>query len=107
MPRSIGRAYGIPHTTRCWSEALPVGAVADHRLRLEVLGEPVGAPLAAVARPLVPAERRVEIDRRAVEMDVAGAQPAGDRTRLLVLPRHIAGQAIRTVVGDPHGVVDV
>ena len=63
------------------------GAVALDALDLQVFVDAELAPLAAVARLLVAAERRAAIDRRVVDLHVAGAQPARHAPRALeVLP---------------------
>src|SRR5688572_20415917 len=79
---------------------------ADHGLGLEELLETVVAPLAAVARLLVAAERRAEVGRCPVDADLAGADPRRDAARALeVARRHVAGEAVRRVVGDPDRIV--
>src|SRR5581483_12081772 len=82
------------------------GAPAGHGLDLEVLLEPEPAPLAAVARLLVAAERRGPLVGSAVEVDIAGADAARDPPRALDVTRgHVARQAIGRVVGDAHGLL--
>src|SRR6185436_7814132 len=57
------------------------GEVADHRLGLEKLLEPELAELAAIARLLVAAEGRVEVEPARVDEHAAGPNPAHDRLR--------------------------
>src|SRR5690606_37886820 len=74
---------------------------AHNRLHLEEVLEPVLAPLAAVARLLVAAERRVRVAGGAVQVDHAGAQPHGDGLGAGEVARgDVAGQAVDGVVGD-------
>src|SRR5690606_33583305 len=77
-----------------------------HRLDLEELLEAVLAVLAPVAAVLVAAEGRVRVEGPAVDLDLAGADPAGEGLGpLRVGAPHAAGQAVDRVVGDSGGVV--
>ena len=50
---------------------------------------------------LVAAERGVRVERAAVDLDLAGAQPAGDRAGVVRVARpHAAGEAVDDAVGD-------
>ena len=72
-------------TRRRW-RAGALTADAHDGLHLEELLEAELAPLAAVARLLVAAERRREVGGRAVQVHVAGAQPRRDLQRALGSP---------------------
>ena len=79
-----------------------------HRLDLQELFEAELAELAAVARLLVAAERREQVEAAAVDVDLAGAQAARDALGALGIARpHAAGQPVDGVVGDAHRVVFV
>src|SRR5580700_12078081 len=83
--RTCTSARGIPH----------------HRLGLEELLQPLRAPLAAVARLAVAAERRREIDLGTIEVDHARAKTRRDATRVLDgAGEDVARQAVVRVVGD-------
>src|SRR4029450_3998892 len=77
-----------------------------HRLDLEELLEAVLAVLAAVAAVLEAAERGVRVEGAPVDLDLAGADAAGEALGpLAVGAPHAAGQAVGRVVGDGGGVV--
>src|SRR5215475_1351183 len=82
------------------------GVEAGDGLHLEVFLEPELAPLTPVARLLVTSEGRGPLIGNAVQIDVAGAQPATDLTGTLhAAGRHVASQSVRRVVGDLDRVV--
>src|SRR3954447_20051867 len=111
-----------PRSSR-WSQrfdprkpAPPVTSEVGMRVRLarlqldcfcfEELLEPELAELAAVPRLLVSAERGERVERRAVHLNLAGADPPCHAPGALFVARpDAAGQAVDRVVGDPHGVV--
>src|SRR5712664_4195767 len=81
------------------------GVVAGDRLDLEIFFQAVFAPLAAVAGLLVAAERRGAVVRHALQIDVAGADPAPDPAGgFNGVCGDVAGETIRRVVGDPHRI---
>src|SRR5690606_30604850 len=80
---------------RCGSPATQDG------LHLAVLLEPEQAELPAVARLLVAAERQAAVERRAVDVDPARADPVRHGTGPLGIVRlHEAGQTVGGVVRD-------
>src|SRR5690606_5913427 len=82
-----------------WSSREPAGSEL-HGLDLEELFEAVLAVLAPVAAVLVAAEGRVRVEGPAVDLDLAGADPAGEGLGpLRVGAPHAAGQAVDRVVG--------
>src|SRR4051812_46463503 len=81
------------------------GVVAHDGLGLEELLEAQLAPLTAVARLAIAAERGVEVGPGAVEVHVAGADAPRHRLGAIAVARDVAGQAVVGVVGDAHGVV--
>src|SRR5262249_15977353 len=90
------------------AEWLLLCAPPQHGLRLEELLEAELAPLAAVARLLVAAERRAEIGLGAVHADLSGADPRRDAARALeVARRDIARESVGGVVCDPDRVLIV
>src|SRR6476659_8293109 len=81
------------------------GVVAGDGLDLEIFLQAVFAPFAAVAGLLVAAERRGAVVRHALQVDVAGADPAADPAGSLDgVGGDVAGETIRRVVGDPHRI---
>src|ERR1700731_755409 len=81
------------------------GVVAGDRLDLEIFFQAVFAPFAAVAGLLVAAERRGAVVRHALQVDVAGADPAANLAGGLDgVGGDIARQTIGRVVGDPDRV---
>src|SRR3954471_14110435 len=75
------------------------------RLGLEELLEAELAELAAVAGLLVAAERSQRVEAAAVDLDLAGADLAGDLLGpLRIAGPHAAGEAIDRVVGDLDGL---
>src|ERR1700760_2642670 len=72
---------------------------AGDRLGLEIFFKAELTPLAAVARLLVAAERRGAVVRHALEIDVAGADPAADPARAFHgVGRDVTGETIGRVV---------
>src|ERR1700743_3556133 len=99
-----GRIFIRPRRVLLWLSRLR-GVVAGDRLDLEIFLEAVFAPFAAVAGLLVAAERRGAIVRHALQIDVAGANPAAHFARTLHrIGGNVAGKPIGRVVGDPHGI---
>src|SRR5437764_9885442 len=81
-------------------------ALELQRLVLEELLQPVKPSLAAVARLLEAAERRVHVEGAAVDVDLPGADAPRDALRArLVLGPNRAGEAVDGVVGDAHRFV--
>src|SRR5689334_22667545 len=81
------------------------GVEAGDRLHFEIFFQAVLAPFAAVAGLLVAAERRGAVVGHALQVDVAGANLAGDVASALDRPsRDVTGKTIRRVVGDLDGV---
>src|SRR5690349_1807475 len=81
------------------------GVEAGDRLHFEIFFQAVLAPFAAVAGLLVAAERRGAVVGHALQVDVAGANLAGDLASALDRPsRDVTGKTIRRVVGDLDGV---
>src|SRR5207237_4846857 len=77
------------------------GVEAGDRLRFEILFHAVLAPLTAVARLLVAAERCRTLVRQAVEVDVTGADLAGHLAGALDgAGRDVASETIGRLVGD-------
>src|SRR5262245_29851067 len=77
------------------------GVEAGDCLHFEIFFQAVLAPLAAVAGLLVAAERRGALVRHALQVDVAGADLAGDATRALYrVASDITGETIGRVIGD-------
>src|SRR6266849_8352658 len=84
------------------------GVVAGDGLDLEIFFQAVFAPFAAVAGLLVAAERRGAVVRDALQVDVAGANPAADPARgLHGVGGDVTGETVRRVVGDLHGILFV
>src|SRR5882757_2410377 len=82
-------------------------AVARDRLDLEILGEPVVAPLAAVARHLVAAERHGHVAVGAIEADLTRPQPRSHLAHpARVRAGNVGGEAVHGVVADFDGLVD-
>src|SRR5438105_7611549 len=78
---------------------------AGDGLHFEIFLETVLAPFAAVAGLLVAAERRSAVIRHALQVDVAGAELAGDLAGAVdAAGRDVAGKTVRRVVGDLDGV---
>src|SRR6185437_4054684 len=78
---------------------------AGDRLHLEIFLETELAPLAAVARLLVAAERRGAVVRNALQVDVAGADLTAHLARTLDSAcGHITRKTVGRFVGDAHGV---
>src|SRR5512143_703407 len=90
-------------------EASDAGATSSselQRLGLEELLEPEGAELAADARLLVATERRDRVEPSAVDVDLTGLHPAGERGRpLLGLRPDRTREAVGRAVGDRQGLV--
>src|SRR5665213_4308789 len=78
---------------------------AGDGLDLEIFLETVFAPFAAVTGLLVAAERRGAVVGHALQVDVAGADPAADLAGGLDgIGGDVTGQTIRRIVGDPYRV---
>src|SRR5579863_6815978 len=76
------------------------------RLHLEEFLETELAPLAAIARLLVAAERRGAVIRHALQVDVAGADTAADPARALDrIAGDVTGEPKGRVVGDPDRIL--
>jgi hypothetical protein len=85
-PASLSRS-ARPWTGRCTRSANPRSRIPDapsdrrsgvDGLRLQKLLQPVAAEFAAVAGLLAAAERSEQVDLRAVDLDLADVDPAGD-----------------------------
>ena len=103
--RPPSRVLCAPRSPRSWLRpAQPVSPWIGSVSRK--LTQAVSAVLAVVPGPLVAAEGRIEGDRCPVDVHGAGAQPAGDSARtILVGRRGDPGRPVAGVVGDADGVV--
>src|ERR1700727_805060 len=81
------------------------GVEASDRLDLEIFFQAVFAPFTAVAGLLVAAERRGAVVRYALQIDVAGTDPAADLAGGLDgVGGDVTRQTIRRVIGNPDRV---
>src|SRR5690606_2485020 len=92
---------------RMWRTTPPRRSAADQNgLLFGVLDQPAGTPFAPVAGLLVAAEGCREAERRAVDLDLTGAQLAGDtHLGLAVFGPDAAGEAELSVVGEADGLI--
>jgi len=99
--RKTNAGAGSLPPRRCNRRKTYGGVEAGDRLDFEIFFQAVFAPFAAVAGLLVAAERRGAVVGHALQVDVAGADPAADPAGAFDgVAGDVAGQTVRRVVGD-------